>query len=132
MCGITRATNRARLVRAACESLAYQSSDVLKAMEADSGHSSPSLSADGGAARNEFIMQFQADLLDIEVVRAELSETTALGAAYLAGLATGFWADREELQTITAHSAIYVPGMEQTTREQLLAGWHEAVRRTLM
>ncbi len=132
VCGITRATNRARLVRAACESLAYQSYDVLKAMEADSGHSIPSLSADGGAARNEFIMQFQADLLDIEVVRAELSETTALGAAYLAGLATGFWADREELQTITAHSAIYVPGMEQTTREQLLAGWHEAVRRTLM
>ena len=71
-------------------------------------------------------------MLDIEVVRAELSETTALGAAYLAGLATGFWADREELQTITAHSAIYVPGMEQTTRKQLLAGWHEAVRRTLM
>lgn len=132
VCGITRATNRARLVRAACESLAYQSYDVLKAMEADSGHSIPSLNADGGAADNEFIMQFQADLLDIEVVRAELSETTALGAAYLAGLATGFWADREELLTITAHSAKYVPAMEQAKREQLLAGWHEAVRRTLM
>ena len=131
VCGITRGTDRARLVRAACESLAYQSYDILKAMEADSGHAIPALSVDGGAADNEFIMQFQADLLGIEVVRAELAETTALGAAYLAGVATGFWSGRDELAATTAHAARYAPSMAADERERLLAGWHEAVRRTL-
>ena len=131
VCGITRGTDRARLVRAACESMAYQTYDILKAMEADSGHRLTSLNVDGGAANNEFIMQFQSDLLDIGVVRAGVDETTALGAAYLAGLAVGFWADREELASMQAQARRYEPQMSAVQREALLAGWRAAVRRTL-
>ena len=91
ICGLTRGVDRARLVRAACESLAYQTYDILKAMEADSGQELTALKVDGGASANNFIMQFQADLMDIKVVRTPQNETTALGAAYLAGIACGFW-----------------------------------------
>lgn len=131
VCGITRGTDRARLVRAACESMAYQTYDILKAMEADSGHRLTSLNVDGGAANNEFIMQFQSDLLDIGVVRAGVDETTALGAAYLAGLAVGFWDGREELASMQAQARRYEPQMSAVQREALLAGWRAAVRRTL-
>ena len=98
VCGLTGASSRATIVRAACESMAYQSYDVLRAMEQDVGLSIERLSVDGGASRNEFIMQFQADLLDIPVLQCETVETTAIGAAYLAGLAVGYWEDLEELE----------------------------------
>ena len=98
VCGLTGASTRATIVRAACESMAYQSYDVLRAMEQDVGLSIERLSVDGGASRNEFIMQFQADLLDIPVLQCETVETTAIGAAYLAGLAVGYWEDLEELE----------------------------------
>ena len=129
--GITRGTDKARLVRAACESMAYQTYDILKAMEADSGRALTSLEVDGGAANNPFIMQFQADLLGIDVVRGQTSESTALGAAFLAGLASGFWADRDELTGLFEDETRFTPEMPTERREELLAGWHEAVRRTL-
>lgn len=131
ICGITRNTDRARLVRAGCESMAYQTYDILKAMEADSGHSLSSLQVDGGASKNNFIMQFQADLLDIAVARSQIEETTALGAAYLAGLATGFWDSRDELAAMHNIEARYEPAMDAARREELLAGWRDAVKRTL-
>ena len=129
--GITRGTDRARLVRAACESMAYQTYDVLKAMEADSHRALCALNVDGGGANNPFIMQFQADLLGIDVVRAATSETTALGAAFLAGLSCGFWADRDELVSLTEGERRYEPHMPVGRAAELLEGWHEAVRRTL-
>ena len=129
--GITRGTDKARLVRAACESMAYQTYDILKAMAADSGHALTSLEVDGGAANNPFIMQFQADLLGIDVVRGQTSESTALGAAFLAGLASGFWTDRDELAQLFDDETRFTPEMPAERREELLAGWHEAVRRTL-
>jgi len=131
ICGLTRDTDRARLVRAACESMAYQTYDILKAMEADSGNALTSLEVDGGASNNEFIMQFQSDLLGIPVERCEMDETTALGAAYLAGLAVGFWEDHDELVSMRAISATYEPQMDERTRAALLDGWHAAVKRTL-
>ncbi|MCH3942733.1 MAG: glycerol kinase GlpK [Atopobiaceae bacterium] len=131
ICGLTRATDRARIVRAAAESMAYQTYDILKAMEADSGHTLTSLEVDGGAAQNDFIMQFQADLLDIEVKRSEIDETTALGAAYLAGLAVGYWSSRDELRSNRAIGARWQPQMTGATRERLLAGWRDALRRTM-
>ena len=131
ICGVTRGTDRARLVRAACESLAYQTYDILRAMEADSGRTLASLEVDGGASQNDFIMQFQADLLGIDVQRSEIDETTALGAAYLAGLAVGYWGSRDELVANHAISATYHPDMAPDVREVLLTGWRDAVRRTL-
>jgi glycerol kinase len=131
ICGVTRGTDRARLVRAACESLAYQTYDILKAMEADSGHTLSSLEVDGGASQNDFIMQFQADLLGIPVERSEIDDTTALGAAYLAGLSCGYWSNREELESNHAISAAYQPHMGASERERLLTGWRDALRRTL-
>ena len=122
---------RARLVRAACESMAYQTYDVLKAMEADSHRALCALNVDGGGANNPFIMQFQADLLGIDVVRAATSETTALGAAFLAGLSCGFWADRDELVSLTEGERHYEPHMPAGRAAEFLEGWHEAVRRTL-
>ena len=100
-------------------------------MEADSGIKLPSLCVDGGASRNEFIMQFQADLLGIDVVRAATSETTALGAAFLAGLSCGFWADRDELVSLAEGERRYESHMPAERAAELLEGWHEAVRRTL-
>ncbi len=131
ICGITRGTNKPRLVRAACESMAYQTYDVLKAMEVASGHKLKALGVDGGGSRNEFTMQFQSDLLDIKVERAEVDETTALGAAYLAGLATGFWKDKNELREMRAVSDSYAPHMDRDRAEELIVGWHRAVSRTI-
>ena len=131
ICGLTRGTDKARLVRAACESMAYQTYDILKAMEADSGNALSALNVDGGAANNDFIMQFQADLLGIDVARAATAETTALGAAYLAGLATGFWADRDEVASLMEGEKRYSPAMDAEDRDKLLEGWHDAIRRTV-
>jgi glycerol kinase len=131
VCGLTGASSRATIVRAACESMAYQSYDVLRAMEQDVGLSIERLSVDGGASRNEFIMQFQADLLDIPVLQCETVETTAIGAAYLAGLAVGYWEDLEELEQNAQIVRTFLPHMSAERREQNLAGWCDAVRRSL-
>ena len=118
-------------MRAACESMAYQSYDVLRAMEQDVGLSIERLSVDGGASRNEFIMQFQADLLDIPVLQCETVETTAIGAAYLAGLAVGYWEDLEELEQNAQIVKTFHPHMSVERRERNLDGWHDAVKRSL-
>ena len=131
VCGLTGASSRATIVRAACESMAYQSYDVLRAMEQDVGLSIERLSVDGGASRNEFIMQFQADLLDIPVLQCETVETTAIGAAYLAGLAVGYWEDLEELEQNAQIVKTFLPHMPAERREQNLAGWRDAVKRSL-
>ena len=130
ICGLTAAADRATIVRAACESMAYQSYDVLRAMEADAGVRLESLYVDGAASRNEFIMQFQADLLQIPIIQSESVETTALGAAYLAGLSVGFWEDREEIEQNRAVADRFDPKGDDETRARNLAGWHDAVSRT--
>ena len=127
--GLTAASDRATLVRAACEAMAYQSYDVLHAMELDAGVRLESLAVDGAASRNDFIMQFQADLLGIPVVQSEAVETTALGAAYLAGLAIGYWEDTEELEQNKLTAKRYEPTGEPADIERYLAGWHDAVER---
>lgn len=129
--GLTRGTKKEHFIRAALESLAYQTYDVLKAMEEDSGIKLSALKVDGGACANNFLMQFQSDVLGVEVHRPEVIETTALGAAYLAGLAVGYWANKEEVSKNWAVSREFIPAMEEEKREELLAGWHEAVNRSL-
>lgn len=129
ICGLTTASDRATIVRAACESMAYQSYDVLRSMEADSGIKLPSLCVDGGASRNEFIMQFQADLLGIPIVQAESLETTALGAAYLAGLAVGYWEDHEDLLQNVGEAKTFAPAGDAAQVKFNLTGWHDAVAR---
>ncbi|HYE03150.1 MAG TPA: FGGY-family carbohydrate kinase, partial [Phycisphaerales bacterium] len=127
--GLTRGTNRAHLVRAALEAMAYQSLDVARAMENDSGIGLASLRADGGAARNAFLMQFQADMLGVPVEVPEITETTALGAAYLAGLAVGVWAGTDELARHCKLARRYEPRMPEAERHALHGRWLEAVAR---
>ncbi|MFS8639635.1 MAG: glycerol kinase GlpK [Symbiobacteriaceae bacterium] len=127
--GITRGTGRAHLARAALESIAYQTRDVLSAMEADSGLALSALRVDGGAVVNNFLMQFQADILGVPVDRPVVNETTALGAAYLAGLAVGFWKNREEIEQFWQRDQRFEPAMDEATRERLYAGWKRAVER---
>ncbi|MDK2932046.1 MAG: glycerol kinase [Bacillota bacterium] len=129
--GITRGTSRDHLIRATLESIAYQSRDVVEAMVKDSGIRLAALRVDGGAARNNLLMQFQADILGVPVERPQVTETTALGAAYLAGLATGFWKDRRELAERWRAEARFRPAMDQDTRERLYGGWQKAVTRAL-
>ncbi|SCP96634.1 glycerol kinase GlpK [Anaerobium acetethylicum] len=126
--GITRGFTREHFVRATLESLAYQTYDVLKAMESDAELSLKSLKVDGGACANDFLMQFQADILDTAVLRPECIETTALGAAYLAGMATGYWKDRDDVRGNWALSRTFVPDMDAGKREKLLKGWKKAVK----
>ena len=126
--GLTRGFNRAHLVRATLESLAYQTYDVMKAMELDSGIQISELKVDGGACANNFLMQFQADLLNGNVVRPCCIETTALGAAYLAGLAVGYWNSREDVRSNWSVDRVFSPSMEEDNREALLKGWHKAVQ----
>lgn len=125
--GITRGFNREHLVRGVLESIAYQVSDILQAMEADAGVDLCQLKVDGGAAANNFLMQFQADILDAEVLRPECIETTALGAAYLAGLAVGYYKDRQEIRENWKVQRKFASGMESERRERLLKGWKKAV-----
>ena len=129
--GLTRGVNRYHLVRATLESLAYQTRDVLKAMQEDSGITLSALKVDGGACANNFLMQFQADIIDTPVLRPMCIETTALGAAYLAGLAVGYWADQEEIVANWAVSRTFVPSMGEARRAALLEGWDKAVGRSL-
>ena len=129
--GLTRGTTENHFIRAAVESLAYQTRDVLEAMEADSGISLQKLAVDGGAVGNDFLMQFQADMLGVEVERPELKETTALGAAYLAGLAVGFWQSKQEILNNKEIERTFQPRMELHKREQYYRGWQQAVRATM-
>lgn len=130
--GLTRGTNRNHIVRATLESIAYQSRDVLDAMQSDAGDKLKSLRVDGGATANNFLMQFQADLLDTPVERPVVKEVTALGAAYLAGLATGFWKDLEDLRGKAEIERTFIPNPAQRTkRDQRYKGWKKAVKRVL-
>ena len=130
--GITRGCSKEHFVRATLESLAYQTHSVLKSMEQDTGLAISSLRVDGGASANDFLMQFQADILGADVLRPECIETTALGAAYLAGLATGSWQSREEIEKNWQLSHRFVPSMSDAIRQERLKGWDKAVRCALM
>ena len=126
--GITRGTKKAHLVRATLDSLAYQTRDVLGAMEADSGNRLATLKVDGGAVANNLLMQFQADLLGVPVDRPQITETTALGAAYLAGLATGVWASKEELKKSWQLETRFTPALDKKAADKLYKGWRKAVK----
>ena len=127
--GMTRGSGRAQIVRATLESIAYQTRDVVDAMSADSGLPLDTLKVDGGAVVNDFLMQFQADILGVPVQRPAVTETTALGAAYLAGLATGFWASQDEIASQWQLEREFEPAMSADQRESLYAGWQRAVER---
>jgi glycerol kinase len=131
MVGLTRYINKNHICRAALEATAYQTRDVIDAMETDSGVSLQTLKVDGGMVANELLMQFQADLLGVPVVRPTVTETTALGAAYAAGLAVGFWEDIEALRRNWGVDRIFEPTMAAPRRETLYQGWQKAVTRTL-
>lgn len=126
--GLTRGVNRNHIVRATLESIAYQVNDVLMAMQEDSGMPITSLRVDGGACDNDFLMQFQADILNTSVVRPYCIETTVMGAAYLAGLAVGYWRSKDEILANHVIAAEFKPQMGQAKRESLLQGWHNAVK----
>ena len=128
--GITRGTTQNHIIRAAEESIAYQSADLVAAMEKDTGVPITSLKVDGGASRDQFLMQFQADILNKTVLRPAIRETTALGAAYLAGLATGVWKDRDEIRSLWHCNMTFAPQMDEAERTRLLSGWHKAVGRS--
>ncbi len=131
ICGITRGTNRAHLVRAGLESIAYQVSDLMRAMEADAARPIDVLNVDGGASANNLLMQFQADILDRELHRPQNIETTALGAAYLAGLSCDFWKDTNELSALRANDDVFKATMDREHADELLYGWARAVKRTI-
>ncbi|KEQ14074.1 glycerol kinase GlpK [Endozoicomonas numazuensis] len=128
--GLTRGANRNHIVRATLEAIAYQSRDLIDAMEQDSGIKLSQLKVDGGAVANDFLMQFQSDILDVTVARPELIESTAAGAAYLAGLAVGFWKDTDELSTLVQVDKEFEPEMAEDRRSELYAGWKKAVERS--
>ncbi|MDR2043873.1 MAG: glycerol kinase GlpK [Clostridium sp.] len=125
--GVTRGCAKEHLIRATLEAVAYQTADVLRAMEEDSGIRLKSLRVDGGASANDFLMQFQADIMDTEVLRPDCIETTALGAAYLAGLTVGYWKDKKEIRANWQIGASFQPQMEEARRTKLLKGWRRAV-----
>ncbi len=129
--GLTRGTGKAHIARAAVESIAFQTADLLTAMNSDSHADLKELRVDGGATRNDALLQFQADILQIPVVRSRTAETTALGAAYLAGLAAGFWRDRTELAEHWQTDRTFEPLMPADQANILIGRWHEAVERSL-
>ena len=129
--GITRGVTRNHIIRAAQESIAYQSADLVAAMEKDTGMRLASLKVDGGASRDRFLMQFQADILNCQVRRPMIRETTALGAAYLAGLAVGVWKSTDEIRRLWSCDINFEPHMDDAERQRLLRGWHKAVGRSL-
>jgi len=129
--GLTRGTGKAHIARAAVESIAYQVADLTDAMQADSGIELEELRVDGGATANEMLLQFQADILGIPVVRSRVTETTALGAGYLAGLAVGFWQSKDELKTHWRADRIITPQMARAKAKQLRERWNEAVKRAM-
>lgn len=127
--GLTRGTKRSHIIRAAQESIAYQSYDLIRAMEKDSGTVISELNVDGGASRDRFLMQFQADILGSRILRPSIRETTALGTAFLAGLAVGMWKNTDEIKAMRKYDLTFEPNMDPSTRENLLSGWHKAVGR---
>lgn len=126
--GLTRGCSKEHFIRATLESIAYQTADVLRAMEQDSGMKLNCLKVDGGASANDFLMQFQADIVNTQVHRPQCIETTALGAAYLAGLAVGYWKDKDEIRANWQIGHVFEAGMEEEKRKTLLKGWKRAVR----
>lgn len=128
--GLTRGTGRNHLLRAALESMAYQTYDVLSIMEKESGIKLKDIAVDGGATANNFLMQFQADILNLPIIRPEMAETTSLGAAYLAGLRVGLWQDTDEICRIQRTDSTFVPDMEEHVRQDLLKGWQKAIDQT--
>lgn len=126
--GLTRGCRKEHFIRGVLEAIAYQTVDVIRAMERDSGICLKSLKVDGGASANDFLMQFQADMVDVQVHRPKCIETTALGAAYLAGLAVGYWKDREEIRENWQIGKVFEPAMEEDRRQRLLRGWQKAVK----
>lgn len=129
--GITRGTTKEHFIRAALESLAYQSLDVIKAMEADASVPIKSIRVDGGATANNFLMQFQADILNTDVIRPKIIESTALGAVYLAGLAVGYYTDKQDIIKNMAQDRVFKPSIQEADRAKLISGWKEAVKRSL-
>ena len=129
--GLTRFINKGHLARTVLEATAYQSREVIEAMNADSGVPLTALKVDGGMVVNELLMQFQADMLGVDVIRPQVAETTALGAAYAAGLAVGFWESQDEIRANWAEDKRWSPAMDPAQREKLYAGWKKAVTRTL-
>ena len=129
--GLTRGSNSSHIARAAIESIAYQTMDVLNAMEADSGIQIKELRVDGGATQNNLLMQFQSDVLDTKVVRPTITETTALGAAYLAGLAVGFWGSIDDLQQQWQIERVFSPEITAERRNEITKGWKTAVAAAL-
>ncbi|WP_407894263.1 glycerol kinase GlpK [Lacticaseibacillus sp. N501-2] len=130
--GITRGTTRDDFIKATLQSLAYQTRDVIDTMERDTGIAIPALRVDGGAAKNDYLMQFQADIIDTPIERAANLETTAMGAAFLAGLAVGFWQNTDELKQIAAAAKRFEPQMDATRRAYLYSGWQQAVKATMV
>jgi glycerol kinase len=128
--GLSRGTNKAHIARATLAAIAYQSAEVLEAMQKDAGVELTQLRVDGGAARNDLLMQFQADVLGVPVVRPVVTETTALGAAYLAGLAVGYWESQEEIAAQWRMERCFEPAMAERERAQRLATWRRAVQRS--
>lgn len=131
ICGISRGTTAAHIARAALEGIAFQTMDIVKAMENDSGIDLKELKVDGGASRNNFLLQFQADILGTEVIRPKVTETTALGAAYLAGLAVGYWDNTDHIRTQWEAESRFAPKMPAEQTELLKEGWRDAIHRTL-
>lgn len=127
VCGLTRGSNKFHIVRAALESIAYQTDDLIKAMCSDTEIAVKSVKADGGASANRFLMQFQSDISGIEVIRPDSGEATALGAAFLAGLAVGFWQDKKELSALKQGQSVYKPSLNNQERKKLKQGWNAAV-----
>ena len=128
--GLTRGSTRAHIARAALEGIAYQVADVLQAMRADAGIRLKELRVDGGACANDFLMQFQSDLLGLPVVRPRIQETTALGAAFLAGLAVGYWKDQATIARQWQVDRKFKPAMKSRDRDRLLKGWNKALGRS--
>jgi glycerol kinase len=129
--GMTRYVNRGHIARAVLEATAYQTRDVLEAMVADSGVKLSALKVDGGMVVNELLMQFQADVLDVPIIRPKITETTALGAAYAAGLAVGFWKNEEEIRSHWAQERCWEPDSKSIAGTRLYSRWKKAVERTL-
>ena len=129
--GISRGTTAAHIARAALEGIAYQTLDIVGAMQRDSGITLRELNVDGGAARNDLLMQFQSDLLDTRVIRPSVTETTALGAAYLAGLAVGYWDSIDDIKRQWQAERIFEPTTDRAHIAEAVEGWKDAVRRVL-
>jgi glycerol kinase len=129
--GLTRGAKKEHILRAAEESIAYQSRDVLEVIQKDSGIGLKKLKVDGGAVRDNFLMQFQSDILGVPVVRPQVIETTALGAAYLSGLAIGFWKDKAEISSKWKADREFIPNMDEKIKERLYKGWKKAISRSL-